>query len=316
MKKPNFFLIGASRCGTTALSEYLREHPRVFMCQPKEPGYFAEHLPYPRFRFARTEEEYLNLYKRATDEHLAVGEASAIYIYYPDAIRRIRAFNPGAKIVAMVRNPVDMVYSWHSLLLYWFEEDEKDFRKAWDLQELRRRGERVPKRCRDYRVLLYRDVARFGDQIEHVYSIWPREQVRVYLLEEFSADTEGVYEDVLSFLGVPSDGRTEFPRINENKQHRNRLLARFAAQPPEIWLKTSMIVKRLTGIEHFGILERLMLRSAKKANRPPLDPEFRADLVEVFRDDVLKLSRLLNRDLSHWLTASPAPRTSSAAVST
>lgn len=301
MKKPNFFIIGGSRCGTTALSEYLREHPRIFMSLPKEPGYFAAHLPYPRFRFARNDDEYMNLFKRATDDHIAVGEASAIYMYYPEAIRAIRAFNPDAKLVAMVRNPVDMVYSWHSLLQYWFEEDEPDFRKAWELQDVRAKGEHVPEKCRDYRVLLYRDVGKFGEQMEAVCSIWPREQVRCYLLDDFAEDTKGLYEDILSFLGVPSDGRTEFPRINENKQHRNQSLARFVAQPPEIWLKTSMLLKKTTGIEHFGILEALMLRTARKATRPKLDPAFRAELIEVFRDDIHKLSRLLDRDLSHWL---------------
>ena len=168
----------------------------------------------------------------------------------------------------------------------------------------------MPEKCRDYRVLLYREVAKFGQQMEAVYAVWPREQVRCYLLEDFAKDTKQVYDDILSFLGVPSDGRTSFPRINENKQHRNRGLARFAAQPPELWLKTSMLVKKITGIEHFGILEALMLRGAKKAERQPLDLEFRAKLAEEFREDILKLSRLLDRDLSHWLV--PAPEKQSA----
>ena len=109
MPIPNFFIVGAPKCGTTALCEYLKYHPNVFMSTPKEPHYFAE--DFERYRHVKTEDKYLALFGDCNDRHLMIGEASVFYLRSTRAVSLIRDFNPDAKIIVMLRNPVDMVYS-------------------------------------------------------------------------------------------------------------------------------------------------------------------------------------------------------------
>jgi len=110
MRKPDLFIVGAPRSGTTALYEYLRSHPDIFMCTPKEPNYFSFDMNRPRA--ANTEEEYLRLFKNAHEK--VAGEASVWYLYSKVAIAEIMRFNPDAKIIAMVRSPIDWFRSWHA----------------------------------------------------------------------------------------------------------------------------------------------------------------------------------------------------------
>ncbi len=138
---PNFFIVGAPKCGTTALSEYLREHPNVFMCSPKEPKYFDFDFNYP---IEWTEKSYLNLYSKADPKrHHAIGEASVTYHYSECAISRILKLNPESKFIIMLRNPVDLVRSWHAQEIFTGQENISDFEKGL----ARRRGEEAGTRC-------------------------------------------------------------------------------------------------------------------------------------------------------------------------
>ena len=140
--KPNFFIVGAPKCGTTALYEYLRPHPNIFMSEVKEPHFFAKDFgAYPRIKTLR---EYNAIFAGSTEEHLRVGEASVYYLRSSVAIANIHEFNPEARLIAMFRNPVEMVHSFHSQLLYISEETVADFETAWRLQERRSRGLDLP----------------------------------------------------------------------------------------------------------------------------------------------------------------------------
>ena len=297
VRKPDFFIVGAGKCGTTALYEYLRAHPRTFMPRVKEPRFFADDMPRLMNRVASLS-EYLALFKESTALHLAVGEVSPQYLYSRTAVRNIREFNPEARLIAMLRNPVDMAYSAHAECLYWFVEDEPDFEKAWRLQPLRTKGLRVPKTCSQVTVLLWADMCRFGEQVERLLGIFPREQVKFILLEDFVSDTRGVYDEVLAFLKVPSDGRWAFPPVNESKRNRSRPLGRLLQQPPRPLAEFKRFTERKLGL--WGLWPLLRRLNTVGMKRPPLRPEFRQELVEEFREDVDRLARLLGRDLSHW----------------
>lgn len=296
--KPNFFIVGAPKCGTTALYEYLRPHPNIFMPELKEPHFFTTELVAPK---VKSLEEYTQLFAGATREHLRVGEASASYLSSPSAIRRIREFNPEAKLIAMLRNPVDMVYSMHSQLLYWSEETEGDFEKAWRLQERRSRGIDLPKSCEEPYWVQYASLAKFGSQIQRLLSIFPAEQVKVILQEDFHASSARVYAEVIEFLDLPSDGRTTFPRANEQKRFRGSWLRNFIRKPPPVLRTAFRHLKRTAGEERIVAFKNMVVDlNTSRVRRPPLDPAFRKELIETFRDDVALLSGILNRDLSHW----------------
>lgn len=300
MRRPNFFILGAPKCGTTALSEYLRGHPQVYMSTPKEPHFFCDDFDYYYAPGARTLEHYLHLFDAAGDAHLAVGEASVWYLHSQVAARRIAEFDPAARAIVMVRNPIDMVPSLHGQLLYEVDEDQPDVRRAWELQGPRARGEALPPRVRVPAFLQYGDAAMLGAQLQRVYASIPREQVLVLVFDDLRADAGAVYRRALEFLGVPDDGRDDFPRVNPNTVHRAPAVARLTQRPPRAALAAARAIKRITGRRRLGVLDRVRARNRVEAERTPLDPAFRDALADHFRDDVALLSELIGRDLTHW----------------
>jgi hypothetical protein len=280
--------------------EYLRPHPNIYMSPVKEPHYFAKDLgTYPRIQ---TPEAYEQLFTGSTSQHLRVGEASVYYLRSTVAIQNIHQFNPDAKLIAMFRNPVEMLHSLHSQLLYVAEENLPDFETAWRMQEQRARGLDLPPRSRGAFLLQYREFGRFGTQAERLLSTFPKTQVKLILYDDFTASPQRVYDEVIDFLNLPHDGRTEFPRINENKRARLDWLRSLYRKPPPALRSVFRGLKRVVGAGALGAAAGKVLElNTTKERRPPLQPAFRAELAAVFREEVNQLGRLLNRDLSHWV---------------
>lgn len=294
-------MIGAPKCGTTALSEYLRMHPNIYMSMPKELFYFAD--DFPAYRQATTKEEYLEkFFQDVTTQHKAVGEASALYLYSSVALENLYQFNPNAKIIVMLRNPIDVVYSYHSQLLYDGDENEPDFEQAWKLQTSREKGLQISLFCREPRLLQYAEFGKLGQQIEHLLSIFPREQIHIIWFEEFANSTQLVYEKVLEFLEVPTDNRIEFERYNVNKTHKSSLLGKVTQKTPEFLINAAMKTKQIMGFSRWGIMDAIRKFNSKTASRQPLSVDFKAELIAEFATDIQKLSCLLDKDLSDWLT--------------
>lgn len=299
--RPNFFIVGAPKCGTTALFDYLSSHPNVFLPAFKEPHHFATDFPESR-KFIRSREKYLEMFRRARPEHTAIGEASVLYLYSKVAIEGIHEFNPEARLIAMVRNPLDMVYSYYSVNRFHFDEDKDDFEEAWRLQDARRKGDCVPPSCIDPSVLMYGEITRMGAQIERMLGTFPRSQVKIVVFDDFVKDTRGSYLDVLKFLDLPDDGKTFFPRVNENKIHRFPVMAKFLFRPPDWAAPVVNAMKRGVGAQRQRIAAMVVDTIMKSAPRESLRPEFRRELADYFRDDVSLLSRLTGHDLSHWVS--------------
>jgi hypothetical protein len=297
-RNPDFFIVGAPKCGTTALSEYLRGHSQVFVSTPKEPLFFCE--DFPDLRRVQDLDEYLALFRNITPETLAAGEASAMYLYSKVALAKIRRFNPSARIIVMLRNPADIAYAFHSEMIYSQNEDELDFEKAWSLQSERRAGHRIPPDCVEVDLLQYRDVASIGSQLDRLLSIFPRDQVCVLVFDDFIGDTRGAYERVLAFLEIPSDGRIDFPRVNENKRVRSPWLARLTQRPPRFVSRAVQVAKQSLGLDRIHLLGALRRANLDPGRREPLRVEFRTSLEAEFASEVELAGRLIDRDLSAW----------------
>lgn len=302
MKKPDFFLVGAPKCGTTALSEYLREHPQVFMSTPKEPHYFA--TDFPGLRYVTDLKDYERQFSRFGPPAVVAGEASPGYLVSREAVGRIRAYNPAARLIVTLRNPLDLLVSYHAQLLYSAYEDEPDLERAWSLQERRQQGQAIPAQCREPKVLQYREVMALGDQLARLLEVFPRQQVLVLFYDDFRADPGAVYRAVLAFLGLPDDSRRSFAVVNPQKQPRfgwfNRLLHR-----PPAWMLA--VMRRLVGsrlhdllVWMHGLFKRL---NTKSAARQTLSREFRARLAREFLAQIELLERLTGRDLGDWKRA-------------
>lgn len=310
---PDFFVIGAQRCGTTTLSWCLKRHPQVCFSKPKETHYFAR-VPDRILESDRWQADYQRFFLHYRENHRAVGEGSPTYLFASHALERIVRINPRAKLIAIVRNPVEMIRSLHLRLLYILEEDVADLATAWRLQEARARGEWIPRRCSDPRLLRYRELGELGTQIERLYQIAGREQTLVLLFDDLVREPRKVYEQVLGFIGVDDDGRTEFPQQRRSQGYRFRWLQRALYKPPASvvdWIDRSR-AERLAKDED-GTARRTSrdararvkllhnrLRDWNTRSAAPMDPRTRAMLRDAFASEVAKLSALLDRDLSHW----------------
>ena len=157
----------------------------------------------------------------------------------------------------MLRNPVDVVYSYHSQLLYDGDENEPDFERAWNLQAARKEGKNISSFCREPRLLQYADFGKIGQQMEHLFNIFPRENIHIIWFEEFSNSTSLVYENVLNFLEVPSDNRTEFERVNANKTQKSSLLGKVTQKTPQPLVDVAMKAKQMMGISRWGIMDAI-----------------------------------------------------------
>lgn len=309
MKRPNFFISGAPRCGTTALYTYLSEHPRVFVSEVKELNYFAADFPHLHKIAFRSEADYLRLFQKSDERHLAVGEASPFYLYSEVAFERMRAFDPQAKVLLTLRNPVDFIHSYHQLNLSLLREDEPDLAKAWDLQDARRRGEHLPPGAREPRLLLYGEMGRFSVHLQRLQKFFPPQQVKIFLFDDFRRNPRQVYEETLAFLNVPSDGRTVFPQINAGFGNRSALLARVFHPPQPVYRALMRLVSVFGPVfmkNAFRLYDRLERMNTRKADRAALDPALRERLTAYFRPDIEILAELIDRDLSHWLSGDPA----------
>jgi hypothetical protein len=292
MRKPNFFLLGAAKCGTTSMSRYLAEHPQVFFSRPKEPHYFS--TDYYEHNRIWTEDEYLRLFRRANENHLAIGEGSVWYIASKTAASKIMEFNATAKFIVMVRSPLEMVRAIYSQNVFDCIEDQPDVESAWRIQKARERGLYIPFLCCEPKELLYSDRCMLGAQLSCLMAIVPRERIKVIVMDDLRFDTRSVYEQVTSFLELPSDHRTEFPIYNENKIPRWPAWAKFLAYGGKLKKKWGLHTTFSRG-------DLLVNFNAQPSHRQPMRPEFQAELSKHFTPDVELLSRLLDRDLTGWL---------------
>lgn len=296
MTRPNFFIVGAPKCGTTALYAYLRQHPDVFMPATKEPNFFGTDLERRRSQ-GLTEAQYLSLFEPAGSAS-RVGEASVRYLYSRTAAAEIAKFSPGAKAIIMLRNPVDTMYSMHAELVYGGSEDLADFGMALDAEPDRLEGRRIPAGANKPAALFYRDGARFTDQVARYFHELGRENVHVIMYDDFRDDPLSVYRQTLAFLGVDEGFTPQMDVINASKQPRSRFVRHLLTQPPG-WLRGA--VRRVLPADR----RRRVFRSVKQLNartapRAPMDPELRHQLTAEFAPEVERLGLLLQRDLSAW----------------
>lgn len=301
--RPNFFIVGAPKTGTTALCQYLGDREDVFLSNPKEPFYWCSDFPKSKKLHGMVNlDAYLKLFDNADpDRHTAIGEGSTTYMQSRVAIGELMRFNPDAKVIAMLRNPVEMVHAMHGELVRHFLEDERDFERAWRLQENRRRGLSLPAQDRMDHQLQYADVASLASQVERLFEHVPVGQRKIVVFDDFVADTAAVYREILSFLKLPDDGRTDFPKVHAAKVFRNEFVGKLYHSPPG-FLEPLVSRFRKWFMGSRGPIRLVLSKMAsKEKKRASLNPDFRSELIEYFREDVDKLSGILDRDLSRWL---------------
>jgi hypothetical protein len=298
MASLNFFMVGAPKTATTALSQYLRMHPNVFMCEPKEPYYFSSDIgPSP---YARDLRQYLGLFAAASPQHTVVAEASTIYLSSNVACQRIFDFNPEAKILVTLRNPVDLVHAWHSEMLYAGEESVKDFTQAWALQERRARGKELSHLCARPPLLQYKKIGMLGAGLKKYVDQFGKSRVCWILFDDFAADPRAEYLRLLDFLQLPIEVPQQFTTFNSNKRHRSPVLGKSARFLRQRLARPMNAAFSLVGMHRSGLMDRLDRINTRKVERPPIPLGVRQQLQAEFRSDIQLLESLIGRDLSFW----------------
>jgi hypothetical protein len=303
MARPNFSL-SVRRMRATAMYEYLNAHPDVFMCPVKEPHFFGSDLVGERFKRAGGPGGYLALFDGA-GEAKRIGEASIFYLFSSRAAQEIHDFDPDAKIIALLRSPVEMLYAWYYELRFQAEEPLPTFKAALDAESERKQGCMIPPRLFNMpESLHYRDLARFTGQVRRYFDVFGRDVVRVIIFDDLKTDTPGVYRQTLEFLDLDPLADVTFDAVNASKTLRFPALRRFLHAPPRWWYRGPVALGRalVPEMQRRRVNQWLSRVNARKESRPPMDPDLRRQLQDEFRPEIEQLSALLDRDLTHWCT--------------
>lgn len=293
--KPNLFIVGAPKCGTTSLDRYLRAHLNIFLSQ-KEPHYFAADMPEPK-RSVRVSDrsEYMDWFREASNEKV-VGETSPWYLYSEVAAERIHSFNPEARIVCLLRDPVDLILSLHQMNVTSGTETEVELPDALELEERRRKGNCIPDTAHLPWDLYYRDVVRFPEQLARFRSRFNDDQIHVLIFERFTDQTSDVYRELLQFLGVWADFQPDFEVHNERHPVRNLGARRFLRRYTGLGRLLNQIPEE---VRSFGGDLISWFSDTVQYERDPSQPVCER-LRKELRPEVKRLDNMITKDLRTW----------------
>ena len=300
MTMPNFLIIGAMKAGTTSLYYYLGQHPQIYMSPKKEPRFFAlegEKLDYrgPHNKKATSDsitniKDYCALFQGVSIE-TAIGEASPLYLYSPKAPDRIKHYIPDAKLIVMLRDPAERAYSnfLHGVREGW--EPLVDFAEALEQEETRVRN--------NWSYFWhYKRRGFYYTQLKRYFEKFDRTQIRVYLFEDWQSSNIKILHDIFRYLNVDDTYVPDsYEKYNVSGIPKIKTLHQLLHRPNPIRSALKpFLPRRLRGWVITNIVNRNLVR-------PQLPSEVRRQLVELYREDILKLQDLIQRDLSNWLQA-------------
>ncbi|RMF05201.1 hypothetical protein D6764_05260, partial [Candidatus Woesearchaeota archaeon] len=303
MKKPNLFIVGAPKCGTTSLHEYLSQHPEIFMCPVKEPHYLCSDLHEQADRFhgkkdsfkgIPNDREYLQLFKDAGDRKI-IGESTPVYLYSSAAPRLIKKMSPDAKIIIMLREPAEMLYSWHAQLLASGEEDVKSFEKALALEDARKKDERlVPATAWNPFRVQYSEHVRFSKYIRNYLRAFRRENILILFLEDMKKDMPRVYRTVLKFLGVrDTNFVADFSVRNPRTVPKSVFFAKHLKNPP---VPVRKLIRALAPLPVRRKLSLFLTSILQKRDFSRINTEKKKRLQKKFLPEVRELDELLHSE--------------------
>ena len=301
---PDFFIVGAPKCGTSSMHQYLAQHPQIFMPTVKDVPFFGSDLEHTIPKAATNQEEYLSWFASAPTG-ARVGDSATQYMQSVRAASEIAKWRPDASIIVMLRDPVDLMFSLHSHNIWMTEENILDFESALAAEPDRRRGRRrIPESCNIPATLWYRDVAALGDQLARYLEVFGRDRVHVILLDELRQDARTAVDHTLEFLGLSTDVELALEVINSRRAPRSLRIQAFLQQPPPTLERAFHAVT--PSVLHERVLPFLNQFNETRRRGEQMNTDLRARLGAELRPQVDRLEELLGRDLSDWC-AVPQP---------
>lgn len=299
--KPNLFIVGQPKSGTTALHQFLGQHPEIFMSSIKEPHFFCSdfHLEsdraYGKQRFFdfRNESAYLQLFAKANGVKIA-GESSTNYLYSHVAAEKIYNFNPDAKIIIILREPAKFLYSLHSHYVKFTEENEPDFLTALALESERKQEKNTSDRVTSPSYLYYSQRVEYCQQIKRYYNRFKSEQIKVVIFEDFQLENEQVYREILEFLAVNPNFKPEYSSINVNKEVKFKAINNLVNSPLMKNISKNLLSQEFNEFIRDNIVEKFLWHQAPKSVMPE---EIKIKLMQQYLPQVRQISDLINIDL-------------------
>lgn len=299
MVMPNFLVFGAAKSGTTSIYKYLEQHPDVFMSSFKEPGFFAFEGERPILngpgaqkwvdRWVVTDlESYQQLFADYNGQK-AIGEASPYYIYYEKTAATIYKHVPDIKLIAILRNPADRAFSNYVWAVRDRAESITNFQDAIAAEEKRIKENWGPK-------WHYKNQGFYYQQLQPYYELFKREQIKIYLYENFVKQPVAVMQDIFDFLEIDDSFIPNMSRKhNTSRIPKNKFWHKFLDRPNPV----KSLIKPLLPLD----FRQNLKQNAKEKNlfKPKLTPELRQQLIAEYREDINKLQDLIRQDLSRWL---------------
>jgi hypothetical protein len=281
--KVGIFIVGAPKSGTTSLHYYLNEHPEILMSSVKEPDFFSDKeivdqgLYYGTSRI-NTSQKYHNLFSDNKDEKI-FGESSVSYLFYPEVPKRIKEYNTEAKIIIMLRNPVDRAFS-HYLM---------DFR----LGLLSDRFEDVFNKKEGLKFQQYFLLGNYYSQVKRYFDEFSKENVHIIWYSDFKKDAEKEVQKVFNFISVDFNYKVNFENVhNSFSMPKNKIIRKIYSI---VWLR-----KLLSFLFPSTIVKFIKAMLFKKENKPRITTKNRKIFTEYYLDEICKLEALLSINLSEW----------------
>ena len=315
------FIVGAPRCGTTTLASNLKQNPQVCFSSVKEPHYFSRRLlgdlDHAALRSLIDEDYLARFFDHCEGNELLSAEGSVTYLYTPDRMAPILRLWPDARFIIAVRDPLQMLPSLHARLLVTGDETIRSFPQAWARIAERRQGRSIPRTTMDPRWLRYDEAGAFGTHIQRFFDVVGRERCHVVLFDDLVGRPQETYRQLCEFLGIEPWTGTRFNAQRGNMSFRIGWLQRLLKRPPKAMhtvlaghqfrqREKKLGVRESSAVALLLKFRKRLLRWNKvKASRDPLDAALRAQIIERMRDEVILLSRVIDRDLSHWLGGIP-----------
>lgn len=297
MTLPNFLVIGAEKSGTTSLDYYLKQHPQIYMSEMKEPRFFAPefyttyyHGPRVGKRTTPMSLEEYELLFRAVNGEVAVGEVSPQYLYLESCCQRIADRLPDAKLIVVLRNPVDRAFSAYTYQLTCGYDLENTFEEA-----LAQEPTRVAEQWRP--VWYYRSLGLYFEQLSRFFRVFPQQNIQVLLYDDLRQDAIAFAQQVYTFLDVDPNFVPDTTIKNISAPPKSRRLHNlfFRDNPLKDSAKALLPQDLRSGVRDF--VKRRNARS-----KPNLTLETRQMLMDDYRADILQVQTLIGRDLSAWLS--------------
>lgn len=296
MGMPNFLIIGAAKAGTTALHNYLMQHPEIYMNPGvKESHFFAFENEIVDFQGPGDHEAINQVAIRSIEEYQLLfpkesagkckGEASPLYLYSQTAPERIFHYIPSVKLIAILRNPVERAYSSYLYLRSLRREPHGDFANA-----LRDEQRRVAENWEH--LWHYKSMGFYHEQLQRYFKWFDRSQIRIYIYDDFERNPGRLIQDMLQFLDVDC---TFIPDMSAKPNPSGRP----RSTTFQTWLNRPNVLKSLIK----PLVPASTRQWVRRANlsRPPLSREIRHTLIAEYREDILLLQDLICCDLSSWL---------------